>query len=52
MPGRIGHVSAMLILDRIHDKGYAENVVDLMLGKLARLPAENKTGVAAIRVPR
>jgi predicted ATPase/GAF domain-containing protein len=27
-------------LDRIHDKGYTENVVDLMVGKLGRLPAE------------
>ena len=25
-------------LDRIHAKGYADNVVDLMVGKLARLP--------------
>ncbi len=27
-------------LDRIHAKGYTDNVVDLMVGKLARLPAE------------
>ena len=27
-------------LDRIHAKGYADNVVDLMTGKLARLPDE------------
>ena len=27
-------------LGRIHDKGYADNVVDLMLGKVTRLPAE------------
>jgi PAS domain S-box-containing protein len=26
-------------LDRIHAKGYTDNVVDLMVGKLARLPA-------------
>src|SRR5271163_1583029 len=29
-------------LDRIHAKGYTENVVDLMVGKLARLPAETQ----------
>ena len=29
-------------LDRIHAKGYTDNVVDLMLGKLARLPAETQ----------
>ena len=27
-------------LERIHAKGYTENVVDLMVGKLTRLPAE------------
>jgi PAS domain S-box-containing protein len=27
-------------LDRIHAKGYTDNVVELVLGKLARLPAE------------
>src|SRR5436309_14292066 len=27
-------------LDRIRDKGYTDNVVDLMVGKLTRLPAE------------
>jgi PAS domain S-box-containing protein len=32
-------------LDRIHAKGYADNVVDLMVGKLARLPAETKAAV-------
>ena len=26
-------------LNRIHAKGYTDNVVDLMVGKLARLPA-------------
>ena len=29
-------------LDRIHAKGYTANVVDLMVGKLARLPAETQ----------
>jgi len=29
-------------LDRIHAKGYTDNVVDLMVGKLARLPAETQ----------
>jgi PAS domain S-box-containing protein len=29
-------------LDRIHAKGYTENVVDLMVGKLARLPGETQ----------
>jgi len=29
-------------LDRIHAKGYADNVVDLMIGKLARLPHETQ----------
>jgi PAS domain S-box-containing protein len=29
-------------LDRIHDKGYTDNVVDLMVGKLSRLPAETQ----------
>ncbi|CAG2152750.1 Adaptive-response sensory-kinase SasA [Cupriavidus campinensis] len=28
--------------DRIHAKGYTDNVVDLMVGKLARLPAETQ----------
>src|SRR5271154_5600550 len=27
---------------RIHDKGYTDNVVDLMLGKVTRLPAETQ----------
>jgi predicted ATPase len=27
-------------LDRIHAKGYTENVIDLMVGKLTRLPAD------------
>ncbi|HEX4340593.1 MAG TPA: AAA family ATPase [Polyangiaceae bacterium] len=29
-------------LDRIHDQGYTDNVVDLMVGKLSRLPAETQ----------
>jgi PAS domain S-box-containing protein len=29
-------------LERIHAKGYTDNVVDLMVGKLARLPAETQ----------
>ena len=29
-------------LDRIHAKGYTDNVVDLMVGKLTRLPAETR----------
>ena len=29
-------------LDRIHAKGYTDNVVDLMVGKLRRLPAETQ----------
>jgi predicted ATPase len=32
-------------LDRIHAKGYADNVVDLMVGKLTRLPAETQAAV-------
>ena len=34
-------------LDRIHAKGYTDNVVDLMLGKLSRLPAADADGPAA-----
>ena len=30
------------ILDRIHAKGYTDNVVDLMVGKLTRLPIETQ----------
>ena len=30
-------------LDRIHAKGYTDNVVDLMTGKLTRLPTETQT---------
>jgi PAS domain S-box-containing protein len=30
-------------LNRIHAKGYTDNVVDLMLGKLTRLPSETRT---------
>src|SRR5277367_1504982 len=29
-------------LDRIHAKGYTDNVVDLMVGKLTRLPVETR----------
>ena len=38
------HDSARWIweLERIHDKGYTENVVDLMVGKLTRLPAKTQ----------
>ncbi|WP_426537316.1 AAA family ATPase [Bradyrhizobium sp. McL0615] len=32
-------------IDRIHAKGYTDNVVDLMVGKLSRLPAETQTAV-------
>jgi predicted ATPase len=31
--------------DRIHAKGYTDNVVDLMVGKLTRLPAETQKAV-------
>ena len=39
-------------LDRIHAKGYTDNVVDLMVGKLTRLPRRDAAGVAAARLPR
>jgi PAS domain S-box-containing protein len=32
-------------LHRIHAKGYADNVVDLMVGKLTRLPAETRNAL-------
>ena len=32
-------------LNRIHAKGYTDNVVDLMLGKLTRLPAATQTAL-------
>ena len=32
-------------LDRIHAKGYTENVVELMVGKLTRLPASTRTAL-------
>jgi PAS domain S-box-containing protein len=32
-------------LDRIHAKGYTDNVVDLLVGKLIRLPAETLTAM-------
>jgi predicted ATPase len=30
-------------LDRIHAKGYSDNVIDLMVGRVARLPVETQT---------
>ena len=32
-------------LDRIHAKGYTDNVVDLMVGKLSRLPADTQNAL-------
>ena len=32
-------------LDRIHAKGYTDNVVDLMVGKLTRLPVETQAAL-------
>ncbi|HEX8881613.1 MAG TPA: AAA family ATPase [Candidatus Acidoferrum sp.] len=32
-------------LDRIHARGYTDNVVDLMVGRLARLPAETQNAL-------
>jgi PAS domain S-box-containing protein len=32
-------------LDRIHAKGYTDNVVDLMVGKLTRLPTQTQTAL-------
>ena len=32
-------------LDRIHAKGYTDNVVDLMIGKLVRVPAQTQTAL-------
>src|SRR6185437_14501265 len=32
-------------LDRIHAKGYTDNVVDLIVGKLTRLPAETQNAL-------
>src|SRR5258708_8228842 len=32
-------------LNRIHAKGYTDNVVDLMVGKLTRLPVETQTAL-------
>jgi PAS domain S-box-containing protein len=32
-------------LDRVHAKGYTDNVVDLMVGKLTRLPVETQTAL-------
>ena len=39
-------------LGRIHAKGYTDNVVDLMVGKLKRLPVRNAESLAAARLPR
>ena len=38
-------------LNRIHAKGYTDNVVDLMVGKLNRLPVETAEGIKAARLP-
>jgi PAS domain S-box-containing protein len=35
-------------LDRIHAKGYTDNVVDLMVGKLTRLPAEAQNALQVL----
>ena len=32
-------------IDRIHAKGYADNVVDLMVGKITRLPTETRNAL-------
>src|SRR3954469_22780069 len=32
-------------IERIHDKGYTDNVVDLMVGKLVRLPGETQNAL-------
>src|SRR5262249_33785885 len=32
-------------LDRMHAKGFTDNVVDLMVGKLTRLPAQTQTAL-------
>src|SRR5262249_51404369 len=32
-------------LDRIHAQGFTDNVVDLMIGKVTRLPAETQTAL-------
>ena len=39
-------------LDRIRAKGYSDNVVDLMLGKLRRLPAPYADRSPATRLSR
>ena len=41
--GRAG--DALQPLDRVHAKGYTDNVVDLMVGKLNRLPVETQTAL-------
>ena len=35
-------------VDRIHAKGYADNVADLMVGKLVRLPIETQAALRAL----
>jgi PAS domain S-box-containing protein len=35
-------------IDRIHAKGYTDNVVDLMVGKLTRLPAEAQNALQVL----
>ena len=32
-------------LDRIHAKGYTDNIVDLIVGKLTRLPVETQSAL-------
>jgi len=39
-------------LNRLHAKGYTDNVVDLMVGKLSRLPVETQLALPAARLPR
>ena len=38
-------------LERIQAKGFTDNVVDLMVGKLTRLPGSDPGGAAAARLP-
>ena len=38
-------------LNRIHAKGYTDNVVDLMVGKLNRLPVETQKALTAACLP-
>ena len=39
------------ICNRIHAKGYTDNVADLMAGKLTRLPGQDPKGLAAACLP-